>query len=122
MSDIFKKGAVEMLVLHLLSKEDAHGYQLVQMIKERSKGLLSVQLTSLYPVLYRLADDGYITGVEVRAERPANSNSHRSPRTRVVYHLEPAGEKRLEELRKEHDDYMQGYMNILASQGTGWQK
>ena len=58
MPDIFKKNSVEMLVLYLLSKEDSHGYDLVQKIKEKSKGLLSVQLTSLYPVLYRLSDDG----------------------------------------------------------------
>ena len=118
MSDIFKKGSVEMLILHLLSKENAHGYQLVQMIKERSGGLLSVQPTSLYPVLYRLADDGYITGVEVRAED--NPRSNRSARVRVVYNITPSGKERLEDLRKEYDEYMHGYMNILASHGTGW--
>ena len=120
MPDIFKKNSVEMLVLYLLSKEDSHGYDLVQKIKEKSKGLLSVQLTSLYPVLYRLSDDGYITGVEMRADPPANAKSNRrSSRVRVVYHLEDSGKARLEELQKEHDEYINGYMNILSSHNTG---
>lgn len=119
-ADIFKKGSVEMLVLHLLSKEDAHGYQLVQMIKERSKGLLSVQLPSLYPILYRLTDEGYITRTEIFEERSEKSKSTRAPRMRVVYHLEPSGQERLKELLKEHEDFMQGFMNILASQGKTW--
>ena len=36
--DTMKKGSIEMLTLFLLCEEDAYGYQLVQKIKERSKG------------------------------------------------------------------------------------
>lgn len=60
--DTMKKGSIEMLTLFLLCEEDAYGYQLVQKIKERSKGFNTVQEGSFYPLLYRLADDGYITG------------------------------------------------------------
>lgn len=120
MSDIFKKNGAEMLVLHLLSDGDAHGYELAQKIKKNSKGLLSVQLTSLYPVLYRLSDEGYITGVEVRAENPKADGVHRTSRIRVVYSITPSGREYLTDLRKEYDEYMHGYMNILASHGTGW--
>lgn len=115
MSDIFKKSPVEMLVLHMLSKEDAHGYQLAQWIKERSKGLLSVQITSLYPVLYRLEEDGYITGVQIAVENP-DSPRKRSSRVRIVYNITPSGKKHLDKLRTEYEDHIQGYMNILASQ------
>ena len=63
--DTMKKGSIEMLTLFLLCEEDTYGYQLVQKIKERSKGLITVQEGSFYPLLYRLADDGYITGQEI---------------------------------------------------------
>ena len=63
--DTMKKGSIEMLTLFLLCEEDAYGYQLVQKIKERSRGLITVQEGSFYPLLYRLADDGYIAGEEV---------------------------------------------------------
>lgn len=41
--DTMKKGSIEMLTLFLLCEEDAYGYQLVQKIKERSKGFITVQ-------------------------------------------------------------------------------
>ena len=50
--DTMKKGSIEMLTLFLLCEEDAYGYQLVQKIKERSKGLITVQEGSFYPLLY----------------------------------------------------------------------
>ena len=69
--DTMKKGSIEMLTLFLLCEEDTYGYQLVQKIKERSKGLITVQEGSFYPLLYRLADDGYITGEEVVTRMPS---------------------------------------------------
>ena len=59
--DIFKIGSVELLVLLLLREQDAHGYQLAQLMEEKSDGLLTVKTASLYPILYRLVDTGCIT-------------------------------------------------------------
>ena len=50
-----------MLVLHLLTKEELYGYQIVQAIEGKSEGAYTMQEGSLYPVLYRLADAGYIS-------------------------------------------------------------
>ena len=49
--DIFKIGSVELLVLLLLREQDAHGYQLAQLMEENSDGLLTVKTASLYPIL-----------------------------------------------------------------------
>lgn len=46
--DIFKIGSVELLVLLLLREQDAHGYQLAQLMEENSDGLLTVKTASLY--------------------------------------------------------------------------
>lgn len=59
--DIFKIGSVELLVLLLLREQDAHGYQLAQLMEENSDGLLTVKTASLYPILYRLVDTGCIS-------------------------------------------------------------
>ena len=48
--DIFKIGSVELLVLLLLREQDAHGYQLAQLMEENSDGLLTVKTASLYPM------------------------------------------------------------------------
>ena len=100
--DTMKKGSIEMLTLFLLCEEDAYGYQLVQKIKERSKGLITVQEGSFYPLLYRLADDGYITGEEV-VTRMSTGRS----RMRVIYHIENAGRERLLSLKKDYETVQQ---------------
>lgn len=107
--DTMKKGSIEMLTLFLLCEEDAYGYQLVQKIKERSKGFITVQEGSFYPLLYRLADDGYITGEEV-VTRMSTGRS----RMRVIYHIENAGRERLASLKKDYETVQQGIHNILV--------
>lgn len=108
--DTMKKGSIEMLVLFLLCEGDAYGYQLAQQIKERSGGVLSVQEGSFYPLLYRLADDGFITGKETFVKMKTGRS-----RMRIMYHLEPAGQERLCTLRQEYDLVHKGIQNILES-------
>jgi len=43
-----------MMVLRLLEQEPAHGYALVQRIKQVSNDMLQVEEGSLYPALQRL--------------------------------------------------------------------
>ena len=81
-TDIFKKGSIEMLTLLMLQEEDIHGYQISQLIKERSGGLLTVQEGALYPLLYRMEANGYISGHQQTVETKFGRG-----RTRVVYHL-----------------------------------
>ncbi len=63
--DYFRNGTLEMIALSLLSESDLYGYQLVQTISERSGGVITIQIGSLSPVLYRLQDDGYISETQV---------------------------------------------------------
>ena len=55
-----KKGVLDILVLHLLSDSDMYGYQLISELDGRSKGFFKMKEGTLYPVLYRLEDAGYI--------------------------------------------------------------
>lgn len=56
-----KKGVLEMLVLKLICKQATYGYELLSRLKEGSQGLFSLKEGTLYPILYRLEDDGLIT-------------------------------------------------------------
>ena len=60
--DTFKKGSVELLVLALLQESNLYGYQISQLVKERSGNILTIPEGSMYPTLYRLEDKGYISG------------------------------------------------------------
>ena len=45
--DNFKKGSIEMLALKILSEKDCYGYELCQLMKERSGGVIAVPEGSL---------------------------------------------------------------------------
>ncbi len=55
-----KKGVLDMLVLKLLEPEPKYGYQIIQEMKEKSADIFSLKDGTLYPVLYRLEDDGLV--------------------------------------------------------------
>lgn len=56
-----KKGVLEMLVLKLICDRPTYGYELLQRLKERSESRFVLKEGTLYPILYRLEDDGLIT-------------------------------------------------------------
>ena len=89
-----KKGSAELLILSLVEEQARHGYDIARLIEIRSKGALSFHAASLYPLLYRLEQRGWIKGrwVEKAGER-----------RRRLYRLTPAGRR------------------ILAAQRNGWQ-
>lgn len=55
-----KKGVLEMLVLRLLADSPGHGYALIVRLREASGGLLDLKEGTLYPILYRLEEEGCI--------------------------------------------------------------
>ena len=50
----FKRGALELAVLHLLQGGETYGYDIVTQLADRTDGALEVTDGTLYPVLYRL--------------------------------------------------------------------
>ena len=89
-----KKGSAELLILSLLEARARHGYELRKLIETRSDGVLKFNAASLYPLLYRLENRGWIAGrwVEKAGER-----------RRRFYKLTKEGKK------------------VLASQRSTWQ-
>jgi transcriptional regulator len=58
----WKKGSAELLVLSLLEDQPRHGYDISKLIALRSGGALKFHVTSLYPLLHRLEEEGSIEG------------------------------------------------------------
>jgi transcriptional regulator len=57
-----KKGSAELLVLALLEARPRHGYEISKLIESRSAGRLRFHIASLYPLLYRLEERGWLRG------------------------------------------------------------
>lgn len=59
-SQQLKKGVLEMLVLRLICGQPTYGYELLSKLKDNSGGRFALKEGTLYPILYRLEDDGLI--------------------------------------------------------------
>lgn len=57
-----KKGSAELLILSLVESRARHGYELGQLIEQRSSGAIRFSAAALYPLLYRLEKRGWIEG------------------------------------------------------------
>ena len=66
-----KKGSAELLILSLVETRARHGYEISKLIEQRSNGRVRFKVASLYPLLYRLEERGWIAGrwVEKAGER-----------------------------------------------------
>jgi PadR family transcriptional regulator, regulatory protein PadR len=85
--DLFP-GALEMMILESLRRQPAHGYALVQHIRQRSNNLLQVEEGSLYPALQRL-----LKAKLVKAEWGVSSTNRRVR----TYQITASGLRRLEQ-------------------------
>src|SRR6266508_1038838 len=79
-----KKGAAELLLLTVLEARPRHGYELGKLIETLSGGRLVLHLDSLYPLLYRLEERGWIKGTWVEKA---------GERRRRFYRLTPTGQR-----------------------------
>jgi PadR family transcriptional regulator PadR len=57
-----KKGSAELLILSLVEARPRHGYEISKLIESQSAGVVSFNVASLYPLLYRLEKRGWIKG------------------------------------------------------------
>ena len=104
-ADGVKRSSVELLLLTLLQEEDMYGYQISQELERRSDGAYTLQESSMYPILYRMMDKGYISDKPVKVGKR---------RTRIYYHLEDAGAMRLAQTRREYLSLSLGVLKILG--------
>jgi PadR family transcriptional regulator, regulatory protein PadR len=102
-----KKGAAELLLLSVLEARPRHGYELGKLIETRSGGRLVFHIDSLYPLLYRLEERGWIKGTWV--EKPGE-------RRRRFYRLTPAGQRVLLQQRRTWDEFVEAVRLVTGGE------
>ena len=90
-----KKGSAELMILSLLEDQPRHGYDISKLIEQRSAGAVTFRVASLYPLLYRMEQRGWIDGRWVEKA---------SQRRRRYYRLTKEGNR------------------VLAAQRRGWRE
>jgi transcriptional regulator len=102
-----KRGSAELLILSLLDARPRHGYELSKLIHTRSGGLLRFHIDSLYPLLYRLEERGWIRGAWV--EKPAE-------RRRRYYRVTAEGRRVLAAQRKTWAAFVEAVRRVTGGQ------
>jgi transcriptional regulator len=102
-----KRGSAELLILSLLDARPRHGYELSKLIRTRSGGQLTFHIDSLYPLLYRLEERGWIKGTWV--EKPGE-------RRRRFYKVTTAGRRVLATQRKTWEAFVQAVRRVTGGE------
>ena len=84
------KGLISYLVLELFEEKPRYGYEILKEITAVSGGHWEPSYGSVYPIIYKFEEEGWIE----RIEREADSD-------RKYFELTPAGEEKLDEKRAE---------------------
>lgn len=101
-----KKGSAELLVLSLLEARPRHGYEIGKLIEQRSQKRIQFRIGSLYPILCRLEQRGFIRGrwVEKAGER-----------RRRYYNLTVEGRKALAAERSSWEEFVATINQLVSS-------
>jgi PadR family transcriptional regulator, regulatory protein PadR len=102
-----KKGSAELLILSLLGARPRHGYELSKLIETRSGGQLTFHIDSLYPLLYRLEERGWIKGAWV--EKPGE-------RRRRFYKVTAEGRRVLAQQRKMWATFVEAVRRVTGGE------
>src|SRR5262245_24190519 len=104
-----KKGAAELLILSLLDARPRHGYELSKQIHARSGGQLTFHIDSIYPLLYRLEERGWIKGTWVEKA---------GERRRRFYKVTPEGRRVLAAQRKTWETFVEAVRRITDTESA----
>jgi transcriptional regulator len=102
-----KKGSAELVILSLVEARPRHGYEIGKLITGRSGGALSFNVASLYPLLYRLENRGWIAGRWVEAA---------GQRRRRFYRITAAGRKVLAQQRSSWEAFVAAVNRITGGE------
>lgn len=96
LSEIKTRNVFPLLILHFVREQPEYGNSLMQKIREKSAGVMSVSPNTVYPLLRRLEEKGYVNG---EWERP-------DTRSRRFYTITPRGEERYQEMREQFEAHL----------------
>lgn len=105
MDPILVAGTFDLLILDVLARRDNYGYEIVQIVFNRSGGQFDLKEGSLYPALHRMERKKWIKGYWVEPERG---------RRRKYYKLTAEGKKVRKKKRSEWSEFSKGVSSVLG--------
>ena len=102
----FLKGSISLLLLHLLSRGEMYGYEILQEASRRSSNAFDLKEGTLYPALHQLEKKG-----QIKSEWRTAENG----RERKYYSLTPKGRKAATTYEKQWQHLTSAIAAILES-------
>ena len=96
LGEIKTRTVFPLLILHFVREKPEYGNSLMHKIREKSGGVMSVSPNTVYPLLRRLEEKGYVEG---EWERP-------DTRSRRFYAITPKGEEKYGEIKDQFETHL----------------
>ncbi len=96
LGEVKSRTVFPLLILHLVREKPQYGNSLIGQIRELSGGVMSVSPNTVYPLLRRLEEKGYVVG---EWERP-------DTRSRRFYRITPSGEVKYAEIKTNMEEHL----------------
>jgi PadR family transcriptional regulator, regulatory protein PadR len=96
LGEVKNKSIFPLLILHMVGKKPEYGNSIIKGIKEMTAGVMNASPNTVYPLLRRLEEKGYVTG-EWEGD---------STRTRRFYSITPEGREKYEEMKDLFGDHL----------------
>lgn len=101
-------GSTTMLLLKLLEEKDMYGYEMVEILRERSQNVFELKAGTLYPLLHSLEDKGLLSVYE----KPVGG------KVRKYYSITRRGRRVFDEKKNEWETYTKAVADVLGICGA----
>ena len=101
-------GSTILMLLALLEEKDCYGYEIIKELKERSQNVFQFKEGTLYPVLHKMENLGYVKSYRAKAE---------NGKERKYYRITGAGKAQLAEEKKQWEVFSASVERVIGARG-----
>lgn len=102
---VFQTSNIDMLILSILLQKDMYGYELIQVLNEKSKMLFELKAGTIYPLLHSLEKEGLVVSYEKETD---------SGKVRKYYSITESGRIILTDKKEKWKEYYSAINHVLG--------
>lgn len=102
------QGSMAMLILRLLEEKNMYGYEMIEILRNRSNQVFELKAGTLYPLLHSLESKSYVSSYE----------DDSSGKMRKYYGITKEGKRYLSSKKEEWQEYQTAVAQVLTLGGV----
>lgn len=100
-------GSTILLILSLVGEKDRYGLEIINELEKRSDNTFKFKEGTLYPVLHKLENDGYLKSYKAKGDRG---------RARKYYEITKRGRKQLANEKEKWIKFSEGVNKVIGGE------